>query len=103
MIVLLVHAHVKPEFVEAFRLAIVENAQHSIQEPGVARFDILQQQDDPTRFVFVEAYRTQEAVEAHRKSAHYAKWCEAVEKQSMLAEPRTRAFYTNAFPPDQGW
>ena len=103
MLVLIVHAQVKPEFVEAFREAIVENAQHSINEPGVARFDILQQQGDPTHFVFVEAYRTQQAVEAHRKSAHYLKWIDAVEKENMLAEPRTRTFYTNVFPGDQGW
>ncbi len=103
MLVLIVHAHVKPEFVEAFRAAIVENAQHSIREPGVARFDILQQQGDPAHFVFVEAYRSQQAVEAHRKSAHYLKWIDTVEKENMLAEPRTRAFYTNAFPDDQGW
>ncbi len=103
MIVLIVRAHVKPEFVEAFRAAIVENAQHSIQEPGIARFDILQQHEDPTHFVFVEAYRTQQAVDAHRKSAHYLKWLDTVEKADMLAEPRSRAFYTNAFPPDQNW
>ncbi|MGH9356957.1 MAG: putative quinol monooxygenase, partial [Terriglobia bacterium] len=74
MLVLIVDARVKPEFLDAFRAAIVENAQQSIREPGVARFDILQQQGDPTHFVFVEAYHTEQAVEAHRKSAHYLKW-----------------------------
>jgi len=67
MLVVHVHIRVKPEFVDQFKQATVENARHSVKEPGIARFDVLQQQEDPTRFVLVEAYRTPEAPAAHRK------------------------------------
>jgi autoinducer 2-degrading protein len=96
-----VHVHVKPEFVEAFRAATVENARHSVQEPGIARFDVIQQADDPTRFVLVEVYRTREDPARHRETRHYQTWRDAVAE--MMAEPRTRVEYANVWPPDEGW
>ena len=101
MLVVHVHVHVKPEHVEAFRQATRDNARHSVQEPGIARFDVVQQADDPTRFVLVEAYRTVEAIVAHKATAHYARWRDAVAE--MMAEPRTAVKYANIFPPDDGW
>jgi (4S)-4-hydroxy-5-phosphonooxypentane-2,3-dione isomerase len=101
MIVVHVHVQVKPGFIEAFREATVENARHSVQEPGIARFDVAQQTDDPGRFVLVEAYRTAEAQAAHKETAHYAVWRDAV--APMLAEPRTRVIYANVYPGDEGW
>jgi quinol monooxygenase YgiN len=93
MLIVHVHVHVKPDSVEAFRKATVENASQSMKEPGVARFDVCQQQDDPNRFVLVEAYRTTDAPAQHKETAHYQKWRDAV--QSMMAEPRTSVKYTN--------
>jgi quinol monooxygenase YgiN len=101
MLVVLVHVHVKPECVEAFQAATRENARQSLQEPGIARFDVLQQADDPTRFVLVEAYRTPAAPAAHKATAHYAQWRETVEP--MMAEPRTSVKYHNLFPEDAAW
>jgi len=101
MLIVHVHAHVKPEFVEAFRQATVENARNSVQEPGVARFDVLQQMDDPTRFILVEVYRTPDDPARHKEMAHYQTWRDAVEK--MMAEPRTSVKYGNVFPEDKGW
>ena len=96
-----VQVHVAPEHVAAFRQATIENAAASVREPGIARFDVVQQSDDPTRFVLVEVYRNQEAAAAHKATPHYAAWAGKV--APMLAEPRTRAVYSNVFPPDQGW
>jgi quinol monooxygenase YgiN len=87
MMVVLVHVHVKPECVEAFRAATIENARCSRQEPGVGRFDVLQQGDDSSRFVLVEGYRTSEAPAAHKATVHYIAWRDAV--APMMAEPRT--------------
>lgn len=102
MIVVHVQIHVKPEQVEPFRAATVANANASVvSEPGVARFDVLQQADDPTRFVLQEVYSTAEAVAAHKETAHYKTWREAVEP--MMAEPRRSTKYANVFPADQGW
>ena len=101
MLVVHVHVHVKPEHVEAFRQATLDNARHSVQESGIARFDVVQQTDDPTRFTLVEAYRTVEATAAHKATAHYARWRDAVAE--MMAEPRTAVKYANIFPPDDGW
>ena len=101
MLVVHVHIRVKPECIEAFRQASLENARQSVQEPGIARFDVVQQADDPTRFVLVEAYRTAEAPAAHKATAHYATWRDAV--ADMMAEPRTSVKYANAFPPDADW
>jgi (4S)-4-hydroxy-5-phosphonooxypentane-2,3-dione isomerase len=101
MVVIHVHAHVKPDAVEAFREASVRNAVHSVQEPGVARFDVIQQLDDPTRFVLVEVYRSADAAAAHKATAHYAAWRDAV--APLMAEPRTGVKYSNVFPDDNGW
>lgn len=96
-----VHVHVKPEFVEAFKIASLENAQNSVREPGIARFDVIQSQDDPTRFVLVEVYRNLEATVAHKATAHYARWRDTV--ADMMAEPRQGIKYTNIFPDETGW
>jgi (4S)-4-hydroxy-5-phosphonooxypentane-2,3-dione isomerase len=91
MLVVHVHVHVKQEFIEAFRLASEANAKESLREPGIARFDVLQQTDDPTRFVLVEAYRTPEASAQHKETKHYATWRDAVAE--MMAEPRSSVKY----------
>ncbi len=101
MLVVHVHVRVKPECVEAFKAATLANARASVQEPGIARFDVVQQADDPTRFVFVEAYRTPAAPAAHKETAHYATWRDAV--APMMAEPRTSVKFGNVFPADDQW
>ena len=101
MLVVHVHVHVKPDAVEAFRQASVENARNSVQEPGIARFDVIQQADDPTRFILVEVYRDQEATVRHKETAHYATWRDTV--ASMMAEPRSSVKFSNVFPGDEGW
>ena len=101
MHILVVHAHVKPEFIDAFIAATRINAQASAQEPGVARFDFLQQKDDPSCFVLYEVYRDTEAPVAHKQSAHYNEWAAKVEE--MFVAPRTRAFYANLEPGDSGF
>ena len=101
MLVVHVHVHVKPESVEAFKEASVENARNSVQEPGIARFDVIQQLDDPTRFLLVEVYKNQEATLKHKETAHYAAWRDAV--NSMMAEPRWSVKFSAVFPGDEGW
>jgi quinol monooxygenase YgiN len=101
MLIVHVHVHVKPESVEEFRQAAIENARASVREPGIARFDVMQSQNDATRFVLTEVYRTPEAVAVHKETAHYAKWRDAVEP--MMAEPRQRTLYNAVFPDPQGW
>ena len=101
MLIVHVFVHVKPDQVEAFQAATLENAGNSIQEPGIARFEIIQQQDDSTRFVLVEIYRTSDDPARHKETAHYQKWRDTV--ADMMAEPRTSIKYTNIFPDEQGW
>jgi autoinducer 2-degrading protein len=101
MLIVCVHAHVKPESVADFRQATIENARLSVQEPGIARFDVVQQQDDGTLFVLIEVYLTPEAAAAHKVTAHYAKWRDAV--ATMMAEPRHSVKYSAVFPDPQGW
>ena len=96
-----VHVHVKPEFVEAFKQATLENASKSVQETGIARFDVIQQTEDPTKFVLVEVYKTTEASGAHKETVHYRIWRDAVMK--MMAEPRQGIRYANIFPEDANW
>ncbi len=96
-----VFIHVKADKLEEFLKATEDNAAHSIEEPGIARFDFLQQSDDPTRFLLVEVYRTQEAGARHKDTEHYNRWREAVEP--LLAEPRTRIVYRNIQPGEAGW
>ena len=92
MVIVHVFVHVKPDQIEPFKAASVENARRSIQEPGIARFDVLQQQDDPARFLLVEVYRTA------ADPGHYRKWRDTV--ADMMAEPRYSIKYENRFPPD---
>jgi len=101
MIVVHVFVQVKPDQIDAFKAATVDNASHSVQEPGIARFDVVQQSDDPTRFVLVEVYRTSADPARHKETAHYRRWRDAVE--NMMAVPRTNLRYENVFPPDSGW
>jgi (4S)-4-hydroxy-5-phosphonooxypentane-2,3-dione isomerase len=101
MLVVQVHVHVKAEFVERFREATIENARQSVTEAGIARFDVLQQAADPTRFVLMEVYRTAAAPAAHKATAHYQAWRDSVAE--MMAEPRTSVQFTNVFPEEQGW
>ena len=95
MLIIHVHVHVKSDCVEAFKRACIENARNSVQEEGCARFDVMQQADDPTRFVLVEAYRTPEAHAKHRETAHYPKWRDTV--APMMAEPRASVKYNDVF------
>jgi autoinducer 2-degrading protein len=101
MFVVHVHVHVKPEFVAAFSEATVENARNSVLEPGIARFDVIQQQDDPNRFVLVEVYRTNADPGKHKETAHYQTWRDTVAE--MMAEPRSSVKYDNVFPDDPAW
>lgn len=101
MLVVHVHVQVKPEGIEAFKTASIENAHHSRQEPGIARFDIVQQQDDPTRFVLIEVYRDATAPLRHKETPHYAAWRDIV--ASLMAQPRSSVKFINIDPPDAGW
>lgn len=101
MLIVHVHVSVKPECIEAFRQATVENARASVQEPGIARFDVIQQLEDPAKFVLVEVYRSPEAAAAHKETAHYAKWRDTVAE--MMAQPRASVKFSNVFPNDEGW
>lgn len=101
MFIVHVFVHVKENQIEAFKTASVENAQNSIQEPGIARFDVIQQQDDFTRFVLVEVYQTPEDPAKHKETIHYKKWRDAV--ADMMAEPRSSIKYNNIFPDDSEW
>jgi quinol monooxygenase YgiN len=101
MLVVHVFVHVKADQIEAFKNATIENAGNSIKEPGIARFDLIQQSDDPTKFVLVEVYRNEDAPAQHKETAHYLRWRDTV--ADMMAEPRQSIKYTNVFPPDSGW
>ena len=101
MLIVHVHVHVKPESIDAFMKASLENARNSIQELGVARFDVVQRQDDPTRFVLVEVYRTPDDPARHKETNHYKIWRDTVAE--MMVEPRSSLKYENVFPDDEGW
>jgi quinol monooxygenase YgiN len=101
MLIVHVFVQVKPEAVEPFRAATLENARSSLREPGVVRFDVVQQEDDPTRFLLVEVYRTAEDPARHKETAHYARWRDAVEP--MMAAPRRSVKYRAHFPEAAGW
>lgn len=96
-----VHVHVQSDRIEPFRKATRDNASASLKEPGIARFDVIHQVDDPTRFVLVEVYRDRQAPSRHRETPHYAAWRQAVE--DWMVEPRTRVEYDNVFPEDSDW
>ena len=101
MFIVHVFVQVKPDCLAPFREATIENARHSIKEPGVVRFDFIQQRDDPTQFVLVEVYRTEADTASHKRTGHYAKWQATVE--DLLMQPRSRIFYQNVFPEDHNW
>ena len=101
MFIVHVFVHVKPDRIEDFKQATLENARNSVMEPGIARFDVVQQLDDPARFILVEVYRTPEDPAKHKETAHYQKWRDTVEH--MMAEPRTSTKLTNVFPDEKGW
>ncbi len=96
-----VHVQVKPECIDDFKAATLDNAQASIREPGIARFDIVQQTDDPTRFVLIEAYRDSAAPDLHKATAHYLIWRDTV--ATMMAAPRSSVRFTSVFPADADW
>jgi (4S)-4-hydroxy-5-phosphonooxypentane-2,3-dione isomerase len=96
-----VDIHVKPEFVEQFIVATIDNASNSVQEPGVVRFDFVQQADDPTRFVLVEIYLTPADGDTHKQTAHYARWRDTV--ANMMVEARVGTKYVNILPTDENW
>jgi quinol monooxygenase YgiN len=101
MQIILVHVSVRSQFVEAFKQASIDNASHSIQEAGVARFDVIQQTEDPTKFILIEVYKTAQAHAAHKETAHYARWRDTVSE--MMSEPRQSVKYNNVFPDDDHW
>ena len=101
MYIVHVFIHVKDDHIEEFKTATVENAQSSLKEAGIARFDVIQQTDDRTRFLLVEVYRTSEDAARHKETPHYKHWHQVVEP--LMAEPRTRLVYRNIFPDESGW
>ena len=101
MLIVHVYVHVKPESVESFKEASIENARKSIQEAGIARFDVVQDMTDPARFILIEVYRYPEATAEHKETVHYKQWRDTV--ADFMAEPRTSKQYMNLFPPDEGW
>lgn len=96
MFVVHINVQVKPEYIEAFKKVCIENAQNSVKEPLIRRFDVLQQSDDPTRFVLVEAYLDESGVAQHRQTAHYNKW--RTEAGTMTVGERTRTKFTPVWP-----
>ena len=101
MLIVHVFVHVEANQVEAFKKATIENARNSIQEQGIARFDLIQEEADPTRFVLVEVYRTLDDPARHKKTEHYLRWRDTV--AGMMAEPRTAIKYSNVYPDESGW
>jgi quinol monooxygenase YgiN len=101
MLIVHVHVRVKPECIEAFKVATIENARQSVQEPGIARFDVVQQPDDPARFVLVEVYRDAAAPVRHKETTHYLTWRDAV--ADMMAEPRRSVKFNGIYSVDPGW
>lgn len=101
MFIVHVFVRVKADRIDSFKTATLENARNSINEPGIARFDVLQLPDDATRFVLVEVYRSAEAAAAHKETAHYQVWRDTV--ADMMAQPRSSIRYSNLFPDDAAW
>lgn len=101
MLIVHVDVDVKPEFVDDFKAVTLTNARSSVLEPGIARFDVIQDLDDPTHFVLVEVYRTAADPARHKETAHYVTWRDTV--VSMMATPRTSVKYHNLYPDDAGW
>jgi quinol monooxygenase YgiN len=101
MFIVHVFVHVKPDRIEEFKTATLENARNSVLEPGIARFDVVQHLEDPTRFILVEVYRTPEDPARHKETAHYQTWRDTVE--DMMSESRTSIKLANLFPDEKGW
>ena len=101
MIIVLVHVHVKGDHIEAFKTASLENASNSLREPGIRRFDVIQQADDPERFILVEDYLSEAAQAAHKETAHYQNWRDSVAE--MMVEPRRGVKYSGVYPADKDW
>ncbi len=101
MYIVQVFIHVKPNKVKEFEAATIENARKTIKEPLVARFDLIRQLDDPTRFVLLEVYRSPEGHDRHKETEHYKLWQRVAEP--LMAEPRTRILGENVFPEDASW
>lgn len=101
MYIVHVYVHVKAEYLDKFIAATLKNARNSLMEPGIARFDVVQRQDEPARFVLVEVYRTAEDAAKHKETDHYAKWRDTV--ADMMAEPRAGIKFSNLFPDEKGW
>ena len=101
MLIVQVHVHVNDDAIDNFITASMENARHSVQEPGIARFDLIQAKEDPSRFVLLEVYRTEGDPGLHKQTDHYAVWRDTVD--SMMAKPRHSVKYHNLFPDNQGW
>lgn len=101
MFIVHVFIHVKPDCTEAFKSATLANVQNSIQEPGIARFDFIEQVEKPDHYGLVEVYRTPEDAVKHKETAHYMLWRDTV--ASMMAEPRSSMKFTNIAPNDEGW
>src|ERR1035437_1491413 len=101
MHILIVHARVKAEFIDAFKQATAINAENSAKEPGVARFDFLQEQDDLFKVVLYEVYRDYVASAKDKQTAHYNGWKDS--EGHMFQKPRQPAFYTNVFPAGEAW
>ena len=95
MLIVHVNVKVKPEFIEEFKNASSANGRNSLAEPGVLRFDVIQQHDEPACFVLIEIYRTEEDPKRHKETPHYQTWRDTVEK--MMAEPRRSVKYSNIF------
>ena len=101
MYIVHVFIELKPAAVEEFKAASIDNAANSLKEPGVARFDLIQEVDDPSRFVLLEVYRSKNDAALHKETKHYDRWRETVE--SMMVEPRSRIIYQNIHPSDTAW
>ena len=101
MLIVHVHILVKPECAGAFEAATLANARASVREPGVVRFDVCRQADDPNRFVLIEVYRDSGAPAAHKLTAHYATWRDSV--APMMAAPRTSVKFEAVFPDEKDW
>jgi autoinducer 2-degrading protein len=99
MVIVHVFIKIKPDMLEPFKAATLKNAQNSIKEPGILRFDFLQQEDEPLNFLLVEVYKDSNAVARHKETAHYAEWRKCAEH--MISEPRKRIKYVNIFPEDK--
>ena len=101
MLVVHVHIKVKEGDIEAFKIATLKNAESSLKEPGVIRFDLIQREDDPAFFILQEVYRNSKSSAKHKETDHYAEWRDAVEP--MMAEPRYSIKYRDLFPEEKNW